>query len=403
MAKCTASLALVATAAAGAAQAQVSGRVTDAVSGAPVRNAVVDVPQWRKSTTTDSAGHFALTAIPDGRWIVRVRRIGYVGQFAGITVRDAASPPLTIPIRQASPEVPVRVVTGAVPALSGFASLPTAPLPATLGELTVSSDSSRIVGIVGTVAGLPVTLRRTPSGSFVGVFAVPLEATRPVPVALSDCYADGARVRRRDTTLAITVPPAPPPQVAAARREALHVAPVFTAPPTDTTTARIAAETMLAHGVGESSFGSAPLWREPFIRPRPGRVTSPFGRGRQFNGKLISQHTGTDFAGAIGDPVMAANRGVVVLVADFFLAGTVIYVDHGGGLISAYFHLSDVRVAMGDTVSRGQVIGAVGHTGRVTGPHLHWVVRYGTTPVDAMTALALTPLPADTLPATCHP
>jgi murein DD-endopeptidase MepM/ murein hydrolase activator NlpD len=77
------------------------------------------------------------------------------------------------------------------------------------------------------------------------------------------------------------------------------------------------------------------------------------------------------------------------MIGDFFLAGTVVYLDHGGGLTSAYFHLSAVTVAVGDTVARGQRIGSVGATGRVTGPHLHWVVRYGTASVDPLDALEL--------------
>ena len=76
-------------------------------------------------------------------------------------------------------------------------------------------------------------------------------------------------------------------------------------------------------------------------------------------------------------------------MADFYLAGKVVYLDHGEGLISAYFHLSKALVRTGDTVERGQVIGSVGQSGRVTGPHLHWVMRYGGVTVDPMSVLAL--------------
>jgi murein DD-endopeptidase MepM/ murein hydrolase activator NlpD len=102
-----------------------------------------------------------------------------------------------------------------------------------------------------------------------------------------------------------------------------------------------------------------------------------------------SRHTGTDFAGAVGASVAAAGRGIVALVADFYLAGRAVYIDHGGGLVTAYFHLSRVEVAQGDTVSGGQRIGAVGQSGRVTGPHLHWVARYGVISVDPMSLLKL--------------
>ncbi len=111
-------------------------------------------------------------------------------------------------------------------------------------------------------------------------------------------------------------------------------------------------------------------------------MTSRFGTAREFNGDVVSRHMGTDYAGAVGAPVRAANRGVVVLVADFYLAGKAVYVDHGAGLVTGYFHLSRAAVAEGDTVRRGQVIGRVGQSGRVTGPHLHWVARYGNISVD---------------------
>jgi murein DD-endopeptidase MepM/ murein hydrolase activator NlpD len=87
--------------------------------------------------------------------------------------------------------------------------------------------------------------------------------------------------------------------------------------------------------------------------------------------------------------VRAANRGVVALVDNFFLAGNVVYIDHGGGLVTAYFHLSKPLVAVGDTVARGQQIGLVGATGRVTGPHLHWAARYGTITVNPLDLMAL--------------
>jgi murein DD-endopeptidase MepM/ murein hydrolase activator NlpD len=98
---------------------------------------------------------------------------------------------------------------------------------------------------------------------------------------------------------------------------------------------------------------------------------------------------GTDFAGATGAPVRAVNRGVVRIVDAFYYGGNVVYVDHGSGLTSAYLHLSQQAVAAGDTVARGQVIGRVGATGRVTGPHLHFIVRYGSITVDPMSLFAI--------------
>jgi murein DD-endopeptidase MepM/ murein hydrolase activator NlpD len=91
----------------------------------------------------------------------------------------------------------------------------------------------------------------------------------------------------------------------------------------------------------------------------------------------------------MGDTVAAAARGVVELVDEFELAGNVVYLNHGGGLVTAYFHLSEQLVAEGDTVEAGTPIGRVGATGRVTGPHLHWVVRYGRTSVDGRSLIAV--------------
>ena len=108
-----------------------------------------------------------------------------------------------------------------------------------------------------------------------------------------------------------------------------------------------------------------------------------------FNGTLTSRHLGVDFRGATGEPIRAANRGVVALVDEFFLAGNVVYIDHGGGVVTGYFHMTKPLVATGDTVERGQEIGLVGATGRVTGPHLHWTARYGAVTVNPLDLMAI--------------
>ena len=129
----------------------------------------------------------------------------------------------------------------------------------------------------------------------------------------------------------------------------------------------------------------------PFLRPATKQVTSRFGSGRVFNGRVSSSHLGVDYRGALGEPIFAANRGVVALVAEFFLAGNVVYVNHGDGLVTGYFHMSQPEVAIGDTVERGQEIGLVGSTGRVTGPHLHWSARFGALTIDPADLLSLGP------------
>jgi murein DD-endopeptidase MepM/ murein hydrolase activator NlpD len=131
------------------------------------------------------------------------------------------------------------------------------------------------------------------------------------------------------------------------------------------------------------------LWEGPFLRPRPTRVTSPFGAGREVNGVWRSTHSGLDISGRKGDPVRASNRGVVALVGNFFYGGISVYVLHGAGLLTVYFHLSRALVSAGDTVERGQVIGRVGATGRVSGPHLHWGAQYGAIAFDPADLLTI--------------
>ena len=93
-----------------------------------------------------------------------------------------------------------------------------------------------------------------------------------------------------------------------------------------------------------------------------------------FNDVMRSQHTGLDIDGDTGDPVVAANSGRVILSRDLFYTGQAVYVDHGLGLITGYYHLSKREVSEGQWVEKGEVVGLVGATGRVTGSHLHWSV-----------------------------
>ena len=171
--------------------------------------------------------------------------------------------------------------------------------------------------------------------------------------------------------------------------ERLRVAPAFGRAPDPATAARIERESRRALDVATQAHATPRLWDGPFTVPRDARITSGFGGGREYNGAITSRHMGTDFAGAAGSPVRAANRGVVRIVDAFYYGGNVVYIDHGLGLSSAYLHLSEQLVAAGDTVQRGQTIGRVGATGRVTGPHLHFIVRYGSVTVDPLSLFAI--------------
>jgi murein DD-endopeptidase MepM/ murein hydrolase activator NlpD len=130
-------------------------------------------------------------------------------------------------------------------------------------------------------------------------------------------------------------------------------------------------------------------WKAPFVVPVPGAATSSFGRKSIVNGQPGSQHSGTDFQAAAGTPVVAPNRGRVVLAADHYFPGRTIIIDHGLGLFSYLAHLSEFKVKEGDIVERGQTIALSGSTGRVTGPHLHWTLRLGHARIDPLSLLAV--------------
>lgn len=230
-----------------------------------------------------------------------------------------------------------------------------------------------VVLIAGTAASEPLHFELASDGSRASLAAVPLGEQSSVSVDLTLVYADG---REQDLDLAVPVTPG------SYHHAQLTVAPDLGAPPDPAQQARRARETAMAAEVSAESHRTPKLWTSDIVYPRDAPVTSSFGDGRIFNGQVSSRHTGLDLRGATGDTVVAATRGVVALVERFELAGNNVYINHGGGLVTAYFHLSQQLVSAGDTVEAGTPIGRVGATGRVTGPHLHWVVRYGDTSVD---------------------
>jgi hypothetical protein len=132
------------------------------------------------------------------------------------------------------------------------------------------------------------------------------------------------------------------------------------------------------------------LWTLPFAAPLEAKAVSSFGVRSVFNGKPRDPHGGADLASPEGAPVSAPNAGRVAIAANHYFAGNVVLIDHGAGVFSILAHLSRIDVAEGATVRRGEPVGLVGHTGRVTGPHLHWAVRVGGARVDPYSLLAAT-------------
>jgi murein DD-endopeptidase MepM/ murein hydrolase activator NlpD len=125
------------------------------------------------------------------------------------------------------------------------------------------------------------------------------------------------------------------------------------------------------------------------VRPVPGEANSAFGTRSIFNGKPRNAHGGADFLSPGGTPIQAPNAGRIVLARNLYFSGNTVVIDHGLGLFSMLAHLSVIAAHEGDRVTAGQVIGKVGATGRVTGPHLHWAVRASGARVDPLAVLGL--------------
>lgn len=133
-----------------------------------------------------------------------------------------------------------------------------------------------------------------------------------------------------------------------------------------------------------ATFTNERYWECPMRRPVPGEVSGVFGMKRFINGEPRQQHGGVDMRGKYGTSVHACWEGRVILTGEHFFAGRSVFVDHGQGVISMYFHLSDIMIREGQRVMPGEVIGRVGSSGRVTGPHLHFGLSILGAAVDPM-------------------
>ena len=151
---------------------------------------------------------------------------------------------------------------------------------------------------------------------------------------------------------------------------------------------RIAQETAEMNDLWTHS-ATTKLWTSPFVRPVPDPANSAFGTRSVLNGQPRSPHSGADFISAAGTPIKSPSGGRVVLAGDRYYTGNTVVIDHGLTLFSLFAHLSEIQVKAGDDVKAGDVIGKVGATGRVTGPHLHWSVRLDGTRIDPLSLLAM--------------
>lgn len=158
---------------------------------------------------------------------------------------------------------------------------------------------------------------------------------------------------------------------------------------TDENYARIRKAELARISAARKIESSAQGWRQDFLRPAPGRFTGRFGAQRVYRGEPGAYHSGLDIAGGEGTPYVAPADGVVILAAadPFSLEGRLLMLDHGMGLNSAFLHSSQLAVKEGDSVARGQLLGRIGHTGRATGPHLHWSMKWKDSRIDPILLL----------------
>ncbi len=226
--------------------------------------------------------------------------------------------------------------------------------------------------------GKVIAAYRQPAGGWRALVGIDLDVPAgPHPVTLEAIFDAGEAVSHVE---ALAVEPKAFPT------RTLRVAPRFVNPPAAVRRRIQSEQTRLAALFG--ALQPEPAWSGPFARPIAAGVISGFGVRSVFNGEPRAPHGGADFASAAGTPVRAPAGGTVVLAEPLYFTGQTVVVDHGVGLVSLFAHLSRMDVPVGSTVESGQVIGLVGATGRVTGPHLHWTVRLQGARVDPLSVIA---------------
>ncbi|MEG3791126.1 M23 family metallopeptidase [Lysobacter sp. CCNWLW3] len=253
-----------------------------------------------------------------------------------------------------------------------------APPPAAEARVVFPPSVQQGAMVIGKVpAGASVrygtrSLRATPYGTV--VFGVGREQGAPVEVEVID--ADG-----RSQRVSIAVTPRDWPI------EQINGVPPKTVNPPPEIAERIRREQALVTAARDRDDERADF-AQAFVWPVQGRISGRFGNQRVYNGQPGSAHSGMDIAAASGTPVLAPAAGVVTFAApDLYLTGGTLLLDHGHGISSNFLHLSRIDVKVGDRIAQGQVVGAVGATGRATGPHLHWGMNWFDVRIDPLLVL----------------
>lgn len=271
--------------------------------------------------------------------------------------------------------------SGVAPLAAGGHAEPLATAPApqspvrrdfTLDGPMTQGGAIRGLAPTGTVAlaldGVPVALTDD------GAFLIAFDRDAPATATLVATLGNGSAITRT-----LTVAPR------AWRIERLDSLPRFAQP--DEEFERLRPPEVAAIAAARAVNAASDGWRQRFAWPVTGRLSGLFGSQRIYkNGEAGAYHSGADIARPIGTPVLAPADGVVILAADhpFTLEGNLLMLDHGMGLNSSFLHLSRIDVHVGEHIRQGEQIGAVGKTGRATGPHLHWSLKWRDRRIDPL-------------------
>jgi murein DD-endopeptidase MepM/ murein hydrolase activator NlpD len=249
--------------------------------------------------------------------------------------------------------------------------------PGEVLEVTIASPVA-LTGVTATLGRRAFPLWPVTPTSWRGLAGLDVDQEPgAIAIVAGGTRASGPPLSR---TLALTVGPATFPE----RR--LTVAPKFVEPPASERP-RIEREARELHAIYDHA--SADRIPGPFVVPVSHRRSSSFGRRSVFNGQPRERHAGLDFASPANAAIHAPAAGTVTLVAPLYFTGNTVVIDHGQGLYSILAHMTEASVKVGQVVAPGDVVGRVGATGRVTGPHLHWSVRLGGARVDPAAVLEL--------------